>query len=112
MHEMWAIYDTANQSYLTGGNARALEYGRATDPFEAHRYFNTDVASKMLKRLNGEIDKANRETVWHMLPIWNPKEQTRLRKQGDDPEDDKCPVLVQPILEIHHIYSPQIAVVR
>lgn len=99
MHEVWVIYDRANKSYLTGGNWRALEYGRAGDPLEAHHYVNLSTASKMLKRLNGEIDKANRQTERHLKPIWKTKD-------GSDPYDH--PVLVQPDICIHRIHSPQI----
>ena len=110
MHEVWVIYDRANKSYLTGGNWSALEYARVENPLDAHRYPRLDIARKMLKRLNGEIVKANAQTEWHMLPIWNPKEQARRRKQ-DNEDCSEYPVKVQPILCIHRIHSPQIEVV-
>ena len=97
--EVWVIYDRANDSYLTGGNWRALEYGRAGDPLEAHHYVRLDIATKMLKRLNGEIDKANQVTDRHLLPVWR-------MKDPDNYYDH--PVTVQPILCIRRIHSPQI----
>jgi len=110
MHEMWVIYDSANETYLTGGNWRALEYARTKNPLEAHRYPHESTAVKMLKRLHGEITKANQQTEWHLLPIWNPAERKRRAKHGHDDETEVS-VKVQPILEIHHVYSPQIRMV-
>ena len=108
MNEVWVIYDSANESYLTGGNWSALEYGRVKNPLDnTHRYPREDIAIKMLKRLRGEIVKANAQTEWHMLPIWNPKEQARRRKQ-DNEDCSEYPVKVQPILCIRRIHSPQI----
>ena len=103
MHEVWVIYDNANKSYLAGGSWSALSCGRAGDPLEAHHYVNLSTARKMLKRLNGEIDKANQQTQRHLLPIWHrPEDQNNYYDH---------PVLVQPILCIHRIHSPQIEVV-
>lgn len=104
MHEMWVIYDTANQSYLTGGNSRALEYGRAIDPFESHRYYDLTVARKMLKRLNQEIVKADAATESYLLPVWNP----RNRDENNVPPYVKYPVKVKPTLCVRRIHSPQI----
>lgn len=110
MHEMWVIYDSANETYLSGGNWRALEFGRTKNPFEAHRYPTEGHAAKLLKRLNGEIVKANQQTEWHMLPLWHPDERKRRAKHGHD-DDTDLSVKVQPILEVHRIHTPQIEVV-